>query len=1195
MLPLSKYLPNDQKNNSVEAFIHNAYPLPDAESGIMRIELASLPLAHVVTLPNRDLLARPQSSEAHEAPLLKAVYTRLQKPVPHFDSSTGDYVTGQASNFVVLGSVEHHDQQESQRNLVPISSENPTLHQISKTASKLEIEATELYPITSPIEIENKIDQKLWDLNAPLDHMQIWSRVFKGYEPMPTRGKWPSLVNHEYEKEWKLELFGLHHNSLKPIAALVSVASLSDKSIEKVDKLLYHAITMICWQFYSMERDRWLQIKLDPLEPFYEVDVPSFFMFFLRYDIKKDAYQIPPSEWQIALESNYQLGNLARKYDFVSFFTAVMEHLRPILNQRYFKHNPIRQDKIKAFAGGKLFNNFLQLLHTSHFWTPFIEDFDKHVIDSVCSATSNTSSFRGNQWMVKTLSKHYVSMTNNAWIKYDLGAKPQLNNTITGPDQTTNGVSKAQAFQVRVPIPHCHVHFSADEAVFVFPEMKKLSTEASSVQEIKEQSRMQDVVLNQISKCIDLKTIKECRTVLNRLYHVWRSIVVVGGSKRSHRNNPAADEAMVLVDQEPVLAEQVEWEDEPESKAIATKTTRKRKAATSNSQEPVLPLTRPTFADEVSVNLIRARYSYYIDREAKSVCVGVVPYLKWTDDWAIEPETSVSFIHPRVWEWLVDSGKETAEFTLNKSFKLEVTTLEPNQHFTVSDNEQGVVVLSRVLVKSRNKQRTLKVIRVLKNQVALHRYTMDFDCVRSWFETTDYSSVENWYVLFYGLIVLVRSEKKAAALITAAYQKQFPEQSALPQLQRDYKRLREKIKNSMYQDLKKEPSLDALISIAKETWDRKSHCLISPESWRRTFSDAFVKQWVRGRLHHRTSWRAQRQQEDVTGPDVVAASMILVDEICKHLADPESTGIKVTTEVGSLYISVPQEGGYTDYLSPQQLCLYVIGLFEPLMVKLSYLFQHMFPPAVILDPCNQQHQNLTAARNVSPHALGLVYSMSKGIRNEDFVQEVHTLLAKKQEAAARGEVFEVPALASMLYNTVLYHMQNMDEYLGKSKIYQTNLQNCSEKDKGIEQLKDDLRLLCTDTIFSVNQNHVIKRCVNIMSNTLDYNGKHIEEALRMCLNELLCYYNATMIPGVMFQIMDSVAAMKPLLRARVNKYKTEVLAGVPAKLAIMQNLKDDLKQLCQAEYVKNEQQNQRYLGSGNNNSSSSTEVVLMER
>jgi hypothetical protein len=1186
--------------SSLARYITQHYPLQDNNKDTITVNLTPFPSARLITLPIPDLVVRPSSIEAVEAPILKEVYPRLQKPVPHYDSSTGDYVTGQPTYFTVLSTTDYSRQQEKfkkqmQQHLVRYAND-PTQqdYQIGRTNynnANVIIQPTDLYPITTALQIENKIDEAVWRDEETYDSMDIWSKCFKNYELMPTRGLWEThIVKQQYEMEWKgLRLFGVHHNALKPIVQLVNLVSTTQESSDKMDKLLFHAITIICWQFYSMERNRWLQIKLQPYQPFYERDIPSFFLFFLRYDIKKDPYPVPAEEWKQALQSNASLGDLARKYDFVTFFYAIMEHIRPILNEQYFKsaNQQIRRNKVLEFIGGKLFNNFIQLLHTSHFWAPFIERFDEHCIDSVTAATKNEATFKGYgvNWMTMTLSKHFVSMKNNGWFKYDLGAKPQLNNTKDQPDKRNNQVSDAQMLQVRVPIPHCHFHFTAEQAIFVFPETVddkpfKLLLTVTTNGEIQRQSKMQDMILNQLAKCMDQKTVGECRSALNSTYRTW--IVNLKQPTISKRKVPIRKATTAIQAQQAIsittdknnnnaVLATVEEEANKENiipvlrkKRRLIPVTNKQKQTEEAEEEDVYE--RKVYHDPIEINLIRARYSFYIDREANTVATGVVPYLNWHKDSAIEPETSVNFIHPRVWHWLVQSGSSFDTRQLGLVLKHQyIPVAKTMKYFTVSETPEELPVYD---FQDKVNQRWV-VFSVHKPILGVHKYTMDYDAIQKYCKLLCKKHTDeplNWYIFYYALIVLTRSERKAAYQITKDYCIYTGKElscsielctEVLTLLQQDYTQLRETIKTKDYTFLCKHTSIRNMIEQAKNSWDRQSYTIISPPVWHNVFNSTYLQNYILQHSPPLKEYKIEQLKPNSNNEEYIEATAFLTEElqsIFELLLDHYTTGntdpLVIPFKWGTLRISIPILNEAKDEiiawgpaLNLTQYNDYLISLFEPLFVKLSYFFQHMFPAAVIVDPCNKQHESLTQARNVGPHGLDVIYSLCKQIRHAEFITEVQNLINLKQVVEKQGQVFEVPPLLEMLYNIVLYQMDKMDTCLGRNTVYQTNLENCSEKDRGIEMLRKNLQGLCRDsTIFSINQQQIIHKSVRYLTNSLLFNTKSAEQAVYRIFNDLIPNFEPEQITKVMYQIIQQVfRSRNPIVLTRLQGFKSECL------------------------------------------------------
>lgn len=1087
-----------------------SYPIKQESTS--QIPLNPLPSERDVVLPIRDLIPSLNSA------LLNTVYTRLSEPVQAYDSSTADHVTRQPTRLTILeGYLEKNK-------AIPVS---------------------DLIPITRALYINERIDKSVWETKE-YDCMDIWSKSFKNYEPMITVGKYKEMVQ-PFETEWNgLKLFGKTKNSLKTIAALASLRIVSENEVTA--KLLLHYVAIVCWQFYTMERSRWLQIQMEKHEKFLEADIPSFFLYFNRYDIKKDPYP-GRKEFKEAVQKD-KLGDFARKYDFVTLFHCVMHHVMPQLNKHYFKTNNITDKYIKDFIGGKLFNNFFQLLHTSHFWTPYIENYDQHCIESVGSKANNVEHFKNN-WMIRTLSKKYDAMKTCAWYQYHLGQKPQLNNTEKAPDEVIKGISKTLLLQVRVPIPHCHFHFSAEQAVFSFPkELKLKDTVNDDWEDIVQQCMFQDLVINQLARCMDQKTISECKTSLNSIYAVWKSQLEVvvpdpvaaaaSPTKKKVRlgKRRGAKAAIPLEQKQEEL--QVGEEDVVMATEVHEDTNNKRKhqpggeeAESSSSRK-----NRPVFHEPVKVNLIRARHSFYIDRETSTICTGLVPYLDWQGHWEIEPETSPNFIRPRVWEWLVGSGEDNLK-RLDET--IEILEGKPDEFYL--ETQELMPVLNVV------KNEVQYVYCVKKEKVDLRRYTMDFDCVRHYFLFRNGGEVNNWFLLFHALIVLFRREQEAAAKLVEHYRETVDEkasnQQVLTALQLDYDQFRGMLKTDVYEHLKSFRAIDGMIVNAQQKWDRHSLALMTSVTWNRMFNLSFIKSYLKKELPLATTFLMQKQMVncEYQSVDDVETVRIILNHLCEHLSTPGSYVLKGPFEWNCLQIAVPTKDGFTPYMGITDLNDYLISRFEPIFVGLSSFFQHLFPCAVIQHSSNRQHIKILEAQKTTPVALDMIYSLSKDINSEKFVEEVEQMVKVKQLCDQRREEFKIPELTMSMYAVVLFKLQEMDRDLHVSRAYQTNMENCSDKDRQIEMLKSNLEYICKDPIYNPNQRSKIQEQTNYLENSLTYLNSHKEmpQLILHIVNELRALFDSKQLLRALRGILETVEnrTINPVVRTIIGKFKMD--------------------------------------------------------
>lgn len=1228
MLVSKQYCSGNESN--IEGLIQTEYELPSITTEQSFIRLDNIPAAHTITLPNINLLSRP-GEDAINAPLLTKVYQRLSQRVQSHDSCTADLLIGGATYVVVLGSTisERELKQiyydESNGTILPDNGFNKH-NRISTTLDNeesLKIQPYELYPLTTSLDINNnKIHESVWSYSdektsRPIyDNMNIWSESFRGYQLKQTQSKWfNDIVKGEYEVWNGLKLFGKHNNALTPIVKLAGLMDNIEQKEDKAHNLLLHAVAMICFQYYLMEKGRWLELIMDPTEPFYEDKTQEFFLFFPRYDIKKNHYPIPTDEWKLALQSDEGLANLTRKYDFVTFFVNVMLHIYPTVNGLWKishmnnSYKQLNREIIETWSSSKLFNNFNLTLVTSRFGPIYVRNYDQYCIASVASHTNNMSSFNGTQWMCLTTSKHFASPNNNGLFQYTLGKKVQLNNHEKQPDRRVQGISDTLLYQVRIPFPYTHFHFNAVNAIFQFPSkttttdfnVKPLTPPKSDLTAeqcrniVTQECKNQDIVLFELAKCLDQKSLNETKSELNKAYKLWYMLFKsIFNTKPKPRHtsqyiqqHQQAQPALVLQDENEIklnytLSNAV-------VKPLQIKPNKKRKPTSDPTVEvddkgSLRPVYKPPI-DIKKINLVRARYSYIINKETNTLCVGVNKFLDWHDNWDIEPETSVNFITPRVWNWLIESGKTGGTEVITKQIKtVSAKGVKSLDYIFPATNSDINVIYKYHTQNAADGTYNISMVGLdKKNGVQLKPYTMEYDCVYQLLKyraTRDFTNVKiNWYIVFYAFIVLSNNESKGAYLTftwcnnlqTTLKLATISRNELLTIIQHDYDQLRIDIKNKMYPELiQVSPVIDALINIAKTSWDRSSLHAFNEDTWyKNTFNEMFIKKYIKERLpdiNEIQIWKEsieekkQDEYDNVTDTEYGVMKMVLTElyrrnvtdteygvikivltELYRHLSDRKSTGIYIPAEWK--YFRFRFQG--SNYMNIQQFNKYFIDLFQPVFIKLSYLFQHLFPASVIVNPKSRQYESLTQARNIAPQALALTYTIAKDIRDIRFIKEVQDLVERKEYIESTGGVFKLPELTDMLYNIVLYQMNSMQDMLNTGEDYQINLTNCVERDRGIEMLKQNLLKICTDSMFAVNQTAVIQHSVQFLISSLRFYKKWsaIPHVLKHIIEELMKAFKTDQVVHVFYMILDEASNYSNEIKTHINYFKESCQAN----------------------------------------------------
>lgn len=1137
-----------QSSDELRANIRRDFKFQTRSIQFVPVSLGSIPPSHLMLLSTRELIKLGADKQT-STPVM---YGRLDEPVPAGDSSTFDRITDTRSVPVVFGSKGHKEQ--ALTNGESISREHQSLF-------KNPISPSELIPLTIPLRIENEVDTRVWT-DSVYDNMKYWCKAFKGYQQKETKNTWEkAIVNGSFETCWgDLRLFGTSNNSLRCVAQMASLLS-----GEVGQQILLHYITIVVWQFYLMERNRWLEVSLDPTEKYYEVSLPSFFLLFQRYDIKKNPFIPERAEWRAALFSHRNLADFARKYDFVTLLSSLVDYLIPLLNAKYFKSNPIQPTLFTEFYGGKIASNFVQLLHTSHFWPPFVLDFDKACIDSV-SKVVEVPNFK-HKWMFPENTKHFNGSRHHEMKRYNTGSKAQLNNTVKKADApvASSKISSAQVYQLRIPMLHCHFFFNGENAVFQFPvtihpEVTPVIKDLTTIEEVADEFERLMCIVDQLAFCADKKTVAETKTGLNRLHRErGRELIAnplaristkrkkphTSSSSVKKKTSKKSTSAVVLDSNEEAPTEQEELEASIQTSLNSVKWD---------------PMTR--------VNQVRARYAYSLD-PFSTLCVGLVPFLPWRDPWSIEPEYSPSFIEPRVWNWMVQRcfhNPITNLFSGYQEYKHTITEGDDEGHFDFLDTP------TKMLIYVHRESTYIREFWIDPTKLPLQKYSMDYDMIL-YLSKVKMGLIEpdeiNWFKFFYAYTLISGSEEYAAGSVTFWYYKKNQKSYSQHEIQHmtctsyvlgvvreDYQKLRKYIKEDVYKRLKQFPSITLLIEQIKSTWDRQSPVVVSQAMWETCFSSQVIK-CISSGLRSKRSDVVIQKLTTVNGEDSFAIvedansyqlMLFLINKLCDRLIKHDSSDLQIDSEWMLYRFSFPMnttgEERMTLFLDVNGVNDYLIDLLSPFLTDLSYLFQHMFPSPVIKNPQDSSFSNISRMREQSPAVLEMLYSNAKNLNNTLFIDEIARLTDEKRKAESAGDVFDLPPLTIVSCNAALYQMEELERHLSGGVSYRVNYDNCSDKARAKENLRRNLHYLCTDSFLVVNKQQVVRRAVCMLTNQLARQVNDVEDCLRATMNELSSHFLASEMGEIMNRIITQAISDlpdkdRPICRARVEKYKRE--------------------------------------------------------
>jgi hypothetical protein len=323
--------------------------------------------------------------------------------------------------------------------------------------------ALPLYCITPMLHVHPCISSQLWRESTPRPRMyQLWQSCIDGYRRVATADRYETDILHgSIDAGFRVALFGTEHNALLPVLRLANLSTNRTYAV----KFVMHYVTMVTLQYYTMQREQWLESCEDSRQVFSDKRPPHVCMLFLRYDIKADYFPIDLTQTS--------LKDAAEKYDFSSLLCAVLLALLDQINQ----HMPkalMRKADVLAWINDKVFVTKTQLLVTSRFVLMHIQDFSKHILQSL--RLDNTPSSGG--IVSDRMTKHYLLPTHHRMKQtHFVGTDPLSNSSLHHKFDINNGDSMRLAMnQCRIPALLCHLVFSPVESIGAFDtEMQRFA------------------------------------------------------------------------------------------------------------------------------------------------------------------------------------------------------------------------------------------------------------------------------------------------------------------------------------------------------------------------------------------------------------------------------------------------------------------------------------------------------------------------------------------------------------------------------------------------------------------------------------------------------------------------------------------------------------------------------------------------
>jgi len=322
----------------------------------------------------------------------------------------------------------------------------------------------ELYPITQPIRLTHAIPGEVWGDEIEFDEtMKYWGNLFSGYKRMETKGTYmKAILMDNPDTQWRingsLDLFGVTNNSLSHVLALARYVTNRKLS----SSIILHFITMVCMQYYLMERNRFLVVYTNEQDVHRSSMHPYLFLLFPRYDVKRNPFVA-------AYHSVLDSCTWASRYDLTSFIYSVCKCL--VARIRMIGNHLLSDSDIDLWCKNTLFSNLKLFLVTSRFMHVPVIDYAKEIRDSIVNHTDMPDQYDRNPLVtdsdpVKSFvapSRMYltpVRFSNDA---------PPYNNIGDMPDQMVRVVHNSLLpLQSKIPVPYCHFFFNPIRPVSIF-------------------------------------------------------------------------------------------------------------------------------------------------------------------------------------------------------------------------------------------------------------------------------------------------------------------------------------------------------------------------------------------------------------------------------------------------------------------------------------------------------------------------------------------------------------------------------------------------------------------------------------------------------------------------------------------------------------------------------------------------------
>ena len=470
-----------------------------------------------------NVLDNNNTTTTNSSQFYNCIYARFGDPVPDCQSSYQDVLTENSSILRIFN---------------PIS---PQQYNNGDPVNQY-IRYQYIRPITKELILKDeRLPIEIWS-NGDLDDMTYWKQILLKYEALDTHQTYQTAIlkNEPDTETWTIPLFGKWHNSLTDKVLLAKIINKKTAS-----EMLMHYISVVCLQFYLMERNRFLQLRTDRHFEYRESENPYIFLIFQKYDIRQSDKRV----YDVTDYTYENLCSLAKSIDYVTFFRSVILTINPIIHNilgtsSAVKNNLTRED-IEHWCRHKIQSNFLLHLGTSGFNQIRVRNFISSITESMGLACSIRGYYDNRVYEDNIKLFAAPELSDQILIKTDTGTtgtkqfeskidSNQYNQEEEGGGGSTKfkGVKETDLVLYRVPSFYCHFWFNPvnclticseyNDREFDWPDQKGL--EHFTFEQLKTSCKLQDITIAELSKILDDSCIRTLETELNKLFKLWFTV-----------------------------------------------------------------------------------------------------------------------------------------------------------------------------------------------------------------------------------------------------------------------------------------------------------------------------------------------------------------------------------------------------------------------------------------------------------------------------------------------------------------------------------------------------------------------------------------------------------------------------------------------------------------------------------------------